>query len=224
MEESTVLEPNGNLDWDDGRWQAGCSSPFRDYNDSSAVLGVCPSSPRHNSISTAISNVLIAFTAGPTLSLAQDAMADGLEATSRSEVTFGAMVALEKSPVVSVLVNTTARHAVPIFVNALSNSYAAGSAVITVRNAPLPVTSSVDSALDQLSAIFAVLLIIIAFSFVPGSIVVFVVKEREKERNCSEYSQAILITTQYPGMPLTDRFVIPEYQQVASTHAIPATT
>lgn len=161
------LEPTGTIDWDDGAWEAGCSVMFKDYiNNGSAVL------------------------AAPTLALSQDMLTDGLDAAEKSEVRFGAMVALESSPVVSVLLNTTAFHAAPIFLNALSMAYADSQTSITVRNAPLPVTKAVDTAFDQLSAIFAVLLIIIAFSFVPASIVVYVVKEREKERN-SKHQQVI---------------------------------
>ena len=89
------------------------------------------------------------------------------------------------------MINTTAKHAAPIFLNALSNGFAKlGSKEIVTRTAPLPVTKGVEQALDSFSNIVACLFIIIAFSFVPGSIIVFVVKERESSHN-SKHQQLI---------------------------------
>ena len=138
----------------------------------------------------------VAQLAEPTLAMLQDllVMAGEAETVSADTVVFGAMVARNTSADVSVLINTTATHAVPIFLNALSNGFAKQLAkdhgggqpaiTISVASVPLPVTDGISTMLDQFSNVIAVLFIVIAFSFVPGSIVSFVVKEREAAHNC----------------------------------------
>jgi ABC-type multidrug transport system ATPase subunit len=129
--------------------------------------------------------------AGPTLALSQTTLVEGAAAASTDSVLFGAMAAVPGSPDVSILVNTSATHVAPIFLNALSNGFGVpASQKITVRNAPLPTTSGVSNLLDQFSNIIAVLFIVIAFSFIPGSVVVFVVKERESHHN-SKHQQLV---------------------------------
>ena len=125
--------------------------------------------------------------AGPSLAFAQDIHADSMTATAVESVTFGAFVASAGAEGVGILVNTTARYAGPVMVNALSNGYAAAGTdgmEIKMNNAPLPVTGGMEKALGQFQNITAVLFIVIAFSFVPGAVIAFVVKEREAAHNC----------------------------------------
>jgi ATP-binding cassette subfamily A (ABC1) protein 3 len=92
-----------------------------------------------------------------------------------------------------ILVNTTARYAAPVMINALSNGYAAAGVdgmEIKANNAPLPVTRGTLKVLSEIQNIFAVLFIVIAFSFVPGAVIAFVVKEREASHN-SKHQQMI---------------------------------
>ena len=106
--------------------------------------------------------------AGPTFALAQDILGAG-EFSSTNSVIFGAMLAGDASLSASILINTTAVHAAPIFLNALSNGFAnKDSKQILVRNEPLPTTFDQKQVLDMLGNIIAVLFIIIAFSFIPG--------------------------------------------------------
>ena len=58
---------------------------------------------------------------------------------------------------------------------------------LEVNNHPLPFTSKQSSLLDAAKSLQAVLFIMIAFAFVPGGIVVFVVREKgETARTGSE--------------------------------------
>lgn len=87
------------------------------------------------------------------------------------------------------LVNTTAAFAAPTFVSAMhSGLYAwtnggggAGGSnySIAVTNAPLPFTKRQGVVINSLLSFFAVLFIVIAFSFIPASFAVFIVKEAE---------------------------------------------
>ena len=85
----------------------------------------------------------------------------------------------------SALVNTTAWHMAPTLVSIVNSgllnwvSGGASNASIAVEMQPLPFSSLQRELLDTLSNFFAVLFIVIAFSFIPASFAVFVVKERE---------------------------------------------
>jgi hypothetical protein len=89
-----------------------------------------------------------------------------------------------------VLVNATARHVLPVALNAMSNALAADGTSITVTSAPLPPTMGAINAVTQFQNMTSVLFMVIAFAFVPGSIIAFVVKEREMSRN-SKHQQLI---------------------------------
>ena len=131
--------------------------------------------------------------AGPTLAMAQDVYDDSMAASSVDDVTFGAFVATGGAPGVSILVNTSARYSGPVMLNALSNGYADEAVegmTIAVNNAPLPITGAMEKALNQFQNITAVLFIVIAFSFLPGATISFVVKEREAAHN-SKHQQMI---------------------------------
>ena len=102
---------------------------------------------------------------------------------------------------VTLIFNSTARHGVGTFLNIANNVLrepldartAAGSAaenLISVNNHPLPFTSHQAGLLDAVKSLQAVLFIMIAFAFVPGGIVVFVVREKEAHHN-SKHQQMI---------------------------------
>jgi ATP-binding cassette subfamily A (ABC1) protein 3 len=81
------------------------------------------------------------------------------------------------------LVNTSAYHAAPVFValmdSALFNWVYGGNASISVINAPLPFTKNQSTLISTITSFIAVLFIVIAFSFIPASFAVFIVKETE---------------------------------------------
>ena len=85
----------------------------------------------------------------------------------------------------SALVNTTAWHMAPTLINVVNSgllnwvSGGVGNASIALEVQPLPFSSLQKELVDTLSNFFAVLFIVIAFSFIPASFAVFVVKERE---------------------------------------------
>jgi ATP-binding cassette subfamily A (ABC1) protein 3 len=83
--------------------------------------------------------------------------------------------------------NATARHSAAAFQNYMSNLLSfqfnpAGASILT-SNHPLPNTARVNAALQSFSAFSAVLFLMIAYSFIPASIVQFVVREKENNRN-----------------------------------------
>ena len=83
-----------------------------------------------------------------------------------------------------VLQNSTAPHAVPVFINMVNDALyrwinGNASASITVRSAPFPFTNEQKHDISAAISFTAVLFVIIAFSFIPASFAVFVVKERE---------------------------------------------
>jgi ATP-binding cassette subfamily A (ABC1) protein 3 len=83
-----------------------------------------------------------------------------------------------------VLENTTATHGAPVFVNVVNDallrlSKGDPSYSITVRSAPFPFSKRESDNINNNLAFTAVLFIVIAFSFIPASFAVFVVKERE---------------------------------------------
>lgn len=84
----------------------------------------------------------------------------------------------------SVLVNTTAYHMAPTMVNmmdaGLLNWVSGGTnASIAVDDAPLPFTKREGLVVSSITSFVSVLFIVIAFSFIPASFAVFVVRERE---------------------------------------------
>lgn len=85
---------------------------------------------------------------------------------------------------VTLLVNSTAKHGPAVFMNLIDQALArhmwsSSNAKIQVTNHPFPFTSRFVDLLDSFSAVSAAISIVIAFSFVPASVAIFVVKERE---------------------------------------------
>jgi hypothetical protein len=82
------------------------------------------------------------------------------------------------------LVNTTGTEAAPQFVNLVHSglynalSGGVGNGITTV-NAPLPFTKVQRAIVSSITSFVAVLFIVIAFSFIPSSFAVFIVKETE---------------------------------------------
>ena len=90
----------------------------------------------------------------------------------------------------TILYNGTSKHATSVFSNVMSNSIKGPGSSITTYNHPLPQTFAGQALIDNLSALQAVLFIMIAFAFVPGGIVVFVVREKEAHHN-SKHQQMV---------------------------------
>jgi ATP-binding cassette subfamily A (ABC1) protein 3 len=90
----------------------------------------------------------------------------------------------------TILYNGTSKHATIAFSNVMSNSIKGPGSTISTYNHPLPQTFAGQALIDNLSALQAVLFIMIAFSFVPGGIVVFVVREKEAHHN-SKHQQMV---------------------------------
>ena len=99
--------------------------------------------------------------------------------TEQSTTLFGAIVADNSSAAAQLLVNGTARHIAGYLLNALTNGFLEDSAAkVTLRNKPLPETAGRASQTNTGANITAVLFIVMAFAFLPGAVVAFVVKER----------------------------------------------
>jgi ABC-type lipoprotein export system ATPase subunit len=100
-----------------------------------------------------------------------------------------------------IMQNTTARHASALFMNTLTNAYYTaikGEAApvdtegrgVKVTNHPLPLTNRYKSAITAALSFVATIFIMIAFAFIPGGMVLFVVRERESHHN-SKHQQLI---------------------------------
>lgn len=82
------------------------------------------------------------------------------------------------------LVNTTAFHTTPTVINMINSglfNWLTGNAGASIRvtNAPLPFTNRQSVVVSSITSFVSVLFVVIAFSFIPSSFAVFVVKERE---------------------------------------------
>ncbi|KAF1787653.1 P-loop containing nucleoside triphosphate hydrolase [Phytophthora cactorum] len=84
----------------------------------------------------------------------------------------------------NIFTNTTASHSSVVF-KALMDQ-----AVLKVNNYPLPYTAAAKAVLNSNSSFTASLFICIAFTFLPASIVVFLVKEKQAEHN-SKHQQLV---------------------------------
>ena len=131
------------------------------------------------------------------LSMAVKLYRDGLASTPR-HVTYGAVLIpkpTEYSGVTtSLLINTTARHAVPVYVNlgndALKKAASGIASSITTVSHPFPVSRFFQAVITNALALASTFFIMIAFAFIPASVVAFVVKEREASHN-SKHQQMI---------------------------------
>ena len=91
--------------------------------------------------------------------------------------------------------NTSSRHATVIYAN-LANSAIKrhvdgdSSSTITVNSQPMPQTAAYHSAVQSSQAFTITFFTQVAFAFVPGAIVVFMVRERERHHN-SKHQQVI---------------------------------
>ncbi|CAK9108749.1 ABC transporter A family member 1 (ABC transporter ABCA.1) (AtABCA1) (ABC one homolog protein 1) (AtAOH1) [Durusdinium trenchii] len=99
-------------------------------------------------------------------------------------------VDLDRTVELTILNNSTAKHGPGVFLNMVNQALARWVApsdtpettsVTTIRasNHPFPFTARVVTLLDSFSAVSAAISIVIAFSFVPASVAIFVVKENE---------------------------------------------
>ena len=91
--------------------------------------------------------------------------------------------------------NTSSLHACAIYANLANNAikrHVDGSAAstITVSSQPMPQTSAYHSAIQSSQAFTITFFTQVAFAFVPGAIVVFMVRERERHHN-SKHQQVI---------------------------------
>lgn len=85
-------------------------------------------------------------------------------------------------------VNSTSNLAAPLALNTFTNMLIDSlrkngdkdlPSSVHVTNHPLPVTASVRAAVGNLFALFASLLLVVVFAFIPAAQAIFVVKERE---------------------------------------------
>ena len=94
----------------------------------------------------------------------------------------------------SIIINTTARHAVPVYTNlandALKKAASGGASSITTSSFPFPLGGFFENVVNSTLALASTLFIMIAFSFIPASIVGYIVKEREPEHD-SKHQQMI---------------------------------
>jgi ATP-binding cassette subfamily A (ABC1) protein 1 len=139
---------------------------------------------------------------GHVLALSRDlvASAETMEAS-----TYGAF-AMDSDPAslsrfnYYILQNTTARHAAALFMNTLTNAYYSAinpdSPVdsegrgVRVTNHPLPLTLRYSNAITAALSFIATIFIMIAFAFIPGGMILFIVREREAHHN-SKHQQLI---------------------------------
>eukprot|EP01052_Picozoa_sp_SAG31_P002113 SAG31_NODE_71_length_28115_cov_4.128105_13_plen_1544_part_00 len=90
----------------------------------------------------------------------------------------------------SVIFNGTCKHGNAVLQSYMSNAIRKESGTITTWNTPLPESSQTKAVIDSVSSLQAVLFIMIAFAFVPGGIVVFIVREKEAHHN-SKHQQMV---------------------------------
>eukprot|EP00644_Phytophthora_capsici_P017588 jgi/Phyca11/535815/estExt2_fgenesh1_pg.C_PHYCAscaffold_420047 len=98
----------------------------------------------------------------------------------------------------NVFTNTTAPHSSVIFKALMdqavyrffSNSSAASTVNLKVNNYPLPYTAAAKAVFSSSTSFVATLFICIGFTFLPASIVVFLVKEKQAEHN-SKHQQLV---------------------------------
>ncbi|KAF1321194.1 Abc transporter a family member 1, partial [Globisporangium splendens] len=95
----------------------------------------------------------------------------------------------------NLMVNTTASHSAPIFkalidqaiyrffASNTSDQASSGTVNLIVNNHPLPLSASAKALMGSIIAFSSCILIVIAFTFYPASIVTFLVKERQPEHN-----------------------------------------
>eukprot|EP00743_Colponemidia_sp_Colp-15_P004647 GILK01005008.1.p1 GENE.GILK01005008.1~~GILK01005008.1.p1 ORF type:complete len:2608 (-),score=498.63 GILK01005008.1:139-7962(-) len=80
--------------------------------------------------------------------------------------------------------NTTAEHALPVYLNVISNAiykhYTNNPAAsISLSSTPWPVTSREGAERQSISSFSAATIILIAYCFIPGAVVAYIVRERE---------------------------------------------
>ncbi|ONK78401.1 uncharacterized protein A4U43_C02F18390 [Asparagus officinalis] len=125
-------------------------------------------------------------TLGPTLLSMSEYLITSLNESYQSR--YGAVVMDDQNDDGSlgftVLHNSSCQHAAPTYINVVNAAilrHATGDTNMTiqVRNHPLPVTMSQKSQRHDLDAFSAAVIVSIAFSFIPASFAVAIVKERE---------------------------------------------
>ena len=97
----------------------------------------------------------------------------------------------------AVLHNTTARHGAPTFVNLvntgiyrLAKGCTTAECGLSARTHPFPQTARQTAAVSLLKSTGGALIIIVAFSFIPASIALFVVKARRRRRSRTPVARA----------------------------------
>jgi ATP-binding cassette subfamily A (ABC1) protein 3 len=117
----------------------------------------------------------------------------------------------------SAFVNTTARHAAPVFMNLMDSALlrlASGdpAAAITARNHPLPFTQIQARFILSIQSIAVVQVALIALAFVPAAYIMFVVKERE----CGAKHQQLVSGVSLPA------YWAANFLYDSAAHALPA--
>jgi ABC-type lipoprotein export system ATPase subunit len=95
---------------------------------------------------------------------------------------------------ISILHNTSGRHAAPTYLNALADatykSLTGGKGGIEATNHALPVTKKFRAIVNKILALFATIIIMIAYAFIPSAMVSFIVFERDQRHN-SKHQQLL---------------------------------
>jgi ABC-type multidrug transport system ATPase subunit len=136
------------------------------------------------------------------LGMMRDAFNKGLSSTA-ADVTYGTVLmprsvkdkGANLGIVTSLLFNTTAHHALPVYINLANDALKKAAdgkdtSSITCNSHPFPLSRFYQEVINSAVALAATLFIMIAFAFVPAVVVSFIVKEREAHHN-SKHQQMI---------------------------------
>ena len=157
----------------------------------SICKSICNTCPPKNPDTSCVADDSDAVDASALLSMAVKLYQDGLSSTP-GHVTYGAVLIPEPTEysgiTASLIINTTARHAVPVYLNlandALKKATSGSGSSITAISHPFPVSRFFQAVITNALALASTFFIMIAFAFIPASVVAFVVKEREASHNC----------------------------------------
>ena len=142
---------------------------------------------------------------------------------------------LPESPVLTyaALVNTTWSHAAPTAVNLMSSaSYAATQAAagvpgasISTRTHPLPFTARQQHLISAFFTFSSAIILVLAFSFFPASVAIFVTKEREVSAKHQQLISGVSVYAYWSANYLFDllSFVVPATGSILLTSAFSIT-
>lgn len=111
----------------------------------------------------------------------------------------------------AILHNTSAIHGAPTFVNVINSALykrvSGGSASITTRTHPLPITFSQTAAIQSSTSSSVAIIVVIAFAFIPAAVVSYVVRERESGSKAQQLLAGVSIPAYWITTFLFDNFI-----------------